>query len=84
MPPGFFLRQASIDKPLEEDACRCHFTFDQDSELRIAEPLVLKYQWFLGERTLSNFVPIPDATDEVISCYSIVAAWNFICQLIFV
>ncbi|KAF7842164.1 187-kDa microtubule-associated protein AIR9 [Senna tora] len=65
LPAGFFLKEASIDQPLEEDACRCHFNFVQDSAMNMDQPLVLKYQWFLGERTLSNFVPIPDATGEI-------------------
>lgn len=65
LPPGFLVKEAFIEKPSEEDACRCHFVFVQDSTLSIDPQLVLKYQWFLGERPLSNFVPIPDATGEV-------------------
>ncbi|WOL15331.1 microtubule-associated protein [Canna indica] len=62
MPPGYMLKQASIDQPFEEDICRCHFNFvnlTSDSEL------VFKYQWLIGERTLSNFEPIADAVGEV-------------------
>ncbi|KAJ0081731.1 hypothetical protein Patl1_11266 [Pistacia atlantica] len=65
LPPGFLVKEAFIEKPSEEDACRCHFVFVQDSTLSIDPQLVLKYQWFLGERPLSDFVPIPDATGEV-------------------
>ncbi|KAI4297559.1 hypothetical protein L6164_037444 [Bauhinia variegata] len=65
LPSGFLLKEASIDKPLEEDACHCHFTFIQDGAVSVDPPLVLKYQWFLGERTLSNFVPVADATSEI-------------------
>ncbi|XP_031264195.1 187-kDa microtubule-associated protein AIR9 isoform X1 [Pistacia vera] len=65
LPPWFLVKEAFIEKPSEEDACRCHFVFVQDSTLSIDPQLVLKYQWFLGERPLSDFVPIPDATGEV-------------------
>ncbi|XP_024632568.1 187-kDa microtubule-associated protein AIR9 isoform X1 [Medicago truncatula] len=64
IPPDFFLKEASIDKPLEEDVCHSHFTFVHDGAMSTDPPLVLKYQWFCGDVTLSNFVPIPDATDE--------------------
>lgn len=60
-----------MDQPLEEDACCCHFTFIQDSAMSMDQSLILKYQWFLGEKILSNFVPIADATGEVMSCYMI-------------
>ncbi|XP_010923670.1 187-kDa microtubule-associated protein AIR9 isoform X1 [Elaeis guineensis] len=62
LPPGYMLKEAFIDQPFEEDACHCHFNFvnlSSDSEL------VLKYQWFIGERTPTNFVPIVDAVGEV-------------------
>ena len=72
LPPSFLLKEASIDQPLEQDPCCCHFTFIQDSAMSTNQLLTLKYQWFLGERALSNFVPIPDATGEVMSCYMII------------
>ncbi|KAJ4702992.1 microtubule-associated AIR9-like protein [Melia azedarach] len=65
LPSGYLLKEASIDQPVEEDACRCHFSFVQDSTLSVDPQLVLKYKWFIGERALSNFVAIPDATSEV-------------------
>ncbi|KAJ7969079.1 187-kDa microtubule-associated protein AIR9-like [Quillaja saponaria] len=65
LPPGYMVKEASVDKPLEEDTCRCHFTFFQENVLSSEPQLVTKYQWFLGERTPSNFVPISDATGEV-------------------
>lgn len=65
MPPGYLLKEASIDKPYEDDACRCHFIFVQDRTLSIDSDLVLKYQWFIGDRTASNFMAISDATAEV-------------------
>ncbi|XP_074276682.1 187-kDa microtubule-associated protein AIR9 [Silene latifolia] len=63
LPPGFQLQEASIDPPFEEDACRCHFIFLKDHG--IDSNLVLKYQWYIGERTLSSFKIIPDAISEV-------------------
>ncbi|XWS55352.1 hypothetical protein CRYUN_Cryun10bG0167200 [Craigia yunnanensis] len=64
-PPGYLLKETSIDKPFEEDACRCHIVFVQESTLSIDPDIILKYKWFLGERTLSNFTAIPDANGEV-------------------
>jgi Leucine-rich repeat (LRR) protein len=65
LPLGYLLKEVSVDQPSEEDACRCHFTFVQDGTLSTDPQLVLNYQWFVGERMLSNFAAIPDATGEV-------------------
>lgn len=65
LPTGYMLKEASMDQPFEEDACHCHFIFVQDSTLTTDPQLVLNYQWFVGERMLSSFVAIPDATGEV-------------------
>ncbi|KAF5475058.1 hypothetical protein F2P56_006904 [Juglans regia] len=65
LPLGYLLKEASIDQPFEEDACRCHFTFVQDSTLSTDPLVILNYQWFVGERMLSDFAIIPDATEEV-------------------
>ncbi|XP_047148992.1 187-kDa microtubule-associated protein AIR9 isoform X1 [Vigna umbellata] len=65
IPPGFLLKEASIDKPVEEDVCRCHFAIIPDGAASTGPPLDLKYQWFCGDLSLSNFAPIPDATSEV-------------------
>ncbi|KAG6695757.1 hypothetical protein I3842_09G113900 [Carya illinoinensis] len=65
LPLGYLLKEASIDQPFEEDACRCHFTFVQNSTLSTDPHVVLNYQWFVGERMLSDFAAIPDATEEV-------------------
>lgn len=65
LPSGYLLKEVSVDQPSEEDACRCHFTFVQDGTLSTDPQLVLNYQWFVGERMLSNFAAIPDATGEV-------------------
>ncbi|XP_034210939.1 187-kDa microtubule-associated protein AIR9 isoform X3 [Prunus dulcis] len=65
LPPGFLVKEASVEKPFEEDTCRCQFTFVQENTLGVDPQLILKYQWFVGERTPSNFTIIPDATGEV-------------------
>uniref|UniRef100_A0A2P2LXJ8 187-kDa microtubule-associated protein AIR9 n=1 Tax=Rhizophora mucronata TaxID=61149 RepID=A0A2P2LXJ8_RHIMU len=64
-PRDYLLKDASIDQPFEEDACHCHFSFVQDDNPSADTPLVLTYQWFVGERALSKFAAIPDATGEV-------------------
>ncbi|KAJ8762645.1 hypothetical protein K2173_010666 [Erythroxylum novogranatense] len=63
-PPGYVLKDAAVDQPFEEDACCCHFSFDQDCGFSADPPLVLQYQWFIGERTLSDFVKISNAIAE--------------------
>lgn len=63
-PPGYLLKEASVDRPFEEDTCRCHFSFDPEDNARDTQ-LVLTYQWFIGERIATNFAAIPDATTEV-------------------
>ncbi|KAH7544588.1 hypothetical protein FEM48_Zijuj01G0001700 [Ziziphus jujuba var. spinosa] len=65
LPPGYLVKEASVDQPSEEDACRCHFNFVQDGSISIESQLVLRFQWFLGDRTPSNFTLIPDANGEV-------------------
>ncbi|XP_038970512.1 187-kDa microtubule-associated protein AIR9-like [Phoenix dactylifera] len=62
LPPGCMLKEASIDQPFEGDACRCLFNF---VNLSSDPELVLKFQWFIGDRTPTNFVPIADAIGEV-------------------
>ncbi|CAK9142867.1 unnamed protein product [Ilex paraguariensis] len=64
-PPGCLLKEAFIDQPFEEDACCCHFNFIKDKTESSDSELVLKYQWFIGERTPSNFIVIPDETRGV-------------------
>ncbi|KAF8413517.1 hypothetical protein HHK36_001507 [Tetracentron sinense] len=63
-PPGYLLKEASVDQPFEEDACRCHFVFVKDRTLSTDLELVLKYQWFIGEKTPTHFVAIADAVGE--------------------
>lgn len=64
-PPGYLLEEASIDRPFEGDTCSCHFNFTLDKHLSSESDLVLKYQWFIGERTPSKFTVVPDAVGEV-------------------
>ncbi|KAG5545005.1 hypothetical protein RHGRI_017462 [Rhododendron griersonianum] len=64
-PPGYLPKEVSIDKPFEEDACCCHFNFVTEKTGSSNWDLVLKYQWFVGERTPSNFIAIPEAAGEV-------------------
>ncbi|CAM8932942.1 unnamed protein product [Rhodiola kirilowii] len=64
LPQGYVLKDASVDKPFEEDPCYSHFDFAQDEATSNDSNLVLEYQWFIGERTSSNFVAIPDANIE--------------------
>ncbi|XP_058202724.1 187-kDa microtubule-associated protein AIR9-like isoform X1 [Rhododendron vialii] len=63
--PGYLLKEVSIDKPFEKDACCCHFNFVTEKTGSSNSDVVLKYQWFVGERTPSNFIAIPEATGEV-------------------
>ncbi|PIA41703.1 hypothetical protein AQUCO_02200255v1 [Aquilegia coerulea] len=65
LPPGYMLNEASVDHPFEEDPCRCHFIFAKDRALSTESELILKYQWFIGDKTPTNFVPIADAVKEV-------------------
>ena len=77
MPSDYLVKEASVDQPSEEDACRCHFTFVQESTLSTDSQLVLRYQWFLGDRTPSNFTLIPDATGVVTGCSGFSNALKF-------
>lgn len=65
LPSGYLLKKAFVDPPFEEDACRCHFEFVRDTNEHSGAILDLKYQWFIGERTPSNFIAIPGACGEV-------------------
>ncbi|KAH9288233.1 hypothetical protein KI387_032350, partial [Taxus chinensis] len=65
LPPGYLLKKASVDPPFEEDACRCHFVFLKDHSVYDEAELVLKYQWFIGDKTPTNFEIIEGAVTEV-------------------
>lgn len=77
LPPGCMIKEASIDQPFEEDACQCHFVFINDGNANACSNLALKFQWFIGDRSLSNFTAIPGATEQVnyLHCYSCACAW---------
>jgi len=62
LPSGCIIKEASVDRPSEESPCQSHFGLVQEST---ESELVLRYQWSKADRSLSNFVPIPDATNEV-------------------
>lgn len=70
-PPGYLLEQAFIDQPFEEDSCGCHFHFIKEKTGNDDCELILKYQWLIGERTLSNFKALPAATGEVVGPLSL-------------
>lgn len=70
LPSGYLLKRASVDQPFEEDACCCHFEFVRDATEGSGSELDLKYQWFIGERTASNFTAIADACREVSRWFS--------------
>ncbi|KAL1560501.1 187-kDa microtubule-associated protein air9 [Salvia divinorum] len=65
LPSGYLLKKAFVDQPFEEDACCCHFEFVRDTNEHSDVVLDLKYQWFIGGRTPSNFIAIPGACGEV-------------------
>lgn len=65
LPPGYLLKKASIDPPFEEDACRCHFVFVKDRNVYDEADLALRLQWFIGEKTPTNFEIIKGAVTEV-------------------
>uniref|UniRef100_A0A1D1Z6I6 Protein phosphatase 1 regulatory subunit pprA n=1 Tax=Anthurium amnicola TaxID=1678845 RepID=A0A1D1Z6I6_9ARAE len=65
LPRGYMLKEASVDQPFEQDACRCHFVFANDGMANNVPELLLKYQWFIGDKTPTNFVAIADAVGEV-------------------
>ncbi|KAF8714070.1 hypothetical protein HU200_028066 [Digitaria exilis] len=62
LPQDYKVNKAYVDHPFEEDPCHCHFSF---TNLGSEGELVLKYQWFLGGETPTDFVPIPEALSEV-------------------
>ncbi|KAG2639914.1 hypothetical protein PVAP13_2KG050900 [Panicum virgatum] len=62
LPQDYMVNKAYVDHPFEEDPCHCHFSF---TNLGSEGELALKYQWFLGGKTPTDFVPIPEALSEV-------------------
>jgi len=62
LPQDYMVNKAYVDHPFEEDPCHCHFSF---TNLGSEGELVLKYQWFLGGKTPTDFAPIPEALSEV-------------------
>ena len=62
LPPEYLLKKASIDTPFEEDACRCHFVFVKDRNVYDEAELALRLQWFIGEKTPTNFEIIKEGS----------------------
>jgi hypothetical protein len=62
LPQDCIVKTAYVDQPFEEDPCHCHFSF---TNLSSEGNIVLKYQWFLGGKTPTDFVPIPEELNEV-------------------
>ncbi|KAJ7530247.1 hypothetical protein O6H91_15G086300 [Diphasiastrum complanatum] len=65
LPPGYLVTEAYVDRPSEEDPCRCRFKIQKESKISEAVDLDLHYQWHIGDRTPTNFVPIEGSTSEV-------------------
>ncbi|KAL0352796.1 UNVERIFIED_CONTAM: microtubule-associated protein AIR9 [Sesamum angustifolium] len=65
LPSGYLLKHASVDQPFEEDACCCRFEFVRDVTEDSGSALDLKYQWFIGDQTPSNFTAISGACKEI-------------------
>ncbi|EPS66807.1 hypothetical protein M569_07968, partial [Genlisea aurea] len=61
LPSGYLLKKAFLDRPFEGDACSCHFEFVRDNLEDGSVELGLKYQWFIGDKTLSKFITIDGA-----------------------
>lgn len=64
VPPGYTVGEASVDQPFEDDACSCHFTFNYANGEN--HDLALKYKWYVGGRTPTNFSHIHGAIDKVL------------------
>ncbi|OEL27617.1 187-kDa microtubule-associated protein AIR9 [Dichanthelium oligosanthes] len=62
LPQDYMVNKAYVDHPFEEDPCHCYFSF---TNIGSEGELVLKYQWFLGGKIPTDFVPIPEALSEV-------------------
>lgn len=65
LPPGHTVEEASIDQPSEGDPCSCHFTLKEVNDAHEQLGLNLRYQWFIGGKTPSNFLAIEGASEEV-------------------
>ncbi|XP_078162701.1 outer arm dynein light chain 1 protein isoform X2 [Carex rostrata] len=63
VPPGYTVGEASVDQPFEDDACSCHFTFNYANGEN--HDLALKYKWYVGGRTPTNFSHNHGAIDKV-------------------
>eukprot|EP00250_Pteridium_aquilinum_P034177 c7193_g1_i1 orf=271-5415(-) len=64
LPPGLTVRKATIDPPSEEDCCSCCFILEWESGMLEDSDLILTYQWFVGDKTATNFMPIEGAVSK--------------------
>ncbi|KAL5197898.1 hypothetical protein ABZP36_001410 [Zizania latifolia] len=62
LPQDLIVKKAYVDHPFEEDPCHCHFSFTNQCN---EGELVLKYQWFIGGKTPTDFVPVSEELSEV-------------------
>ncbi|MCO5582339.1 hypothetical protein L7F22_036233 [Adiantum nelumboides] len=61
LPPGLSVQKAVIDSPSEEDCCSCCFLLEKESGIQEDIDVILTYQWFLGDKSATNFLPIEGA-----------------------
>ncbi|KAI5082186.1 hypothetical protein GOP47_0001929 [Adiantum capillus-veneris] len=61
LPPGLRVKRAVIDSPSEEDCCSCCFILEKETGILEDFNVILTYQWFLGDKTATNFLPIEGA-----------------------
>lgn len=61
IPPGYVVKKTWVGEPQEEDPCTCEFAFEKLEGVCEETDLVLKYQWFVGDRTPINFLPVNGA-----------------------
>lgn len=64
LPPGYTVKKASIEPPSEEDCCSCFFILEKESSMQEESDLTLTYQWWVGDKTATNFKPIEGAVSK--------------------
>jgi hypothetical protein len=65
LPPGYTVKKASVDPPYVGDCCTCYFILETENSEEEKSELRLTYQWYIGDKTESNFVPIEGANYKV-------------------
>ncbi|CAM6071507.1 unnamed protein product [Sphagnum tenellum] len=69
LPPEFAVKKAHVDLPAEEDQCSCEFLFEKLEEGLGGDSgdsgeLVLEYQWFVGGKAPTGFLPVQGAVSS--------------------